>query len=62
MITSISPAKGENVDSKVPVTFTWSSGGKMQEGGFTLRICEVMNNQTPEIAMKTTRRFLNSQN
>lgn len=57
LLSLMSPADGENIDSKVPVTFTWSSGGKMQEGGFTLRICEVMNNQTPEIAMKSNKAF-----
>ena len=57
LLSLMSPANGENIDSKVPVTFTWSSGGKVPEGGYTIRICEVMNNQTPEIAMKSNKAF-----
>ncbi|MBS1552367.1 MAG: carbohydrate binding domain-containing protein [Bacteroidetes bacterium] len=57
LLSLMNPADGENIDSKVPVTFTWSSGGKVPEGGYTLRICEVMENQTPEIAMKSNKSF-----
>ena len=52
LLTLINPADGEDIDSKVPITFTWSSGGKVPEGGYTLKIVEVMKNQTPEIAMQ----------
>ncbi len=55
LLTLINPANGEDIDSKVPITFTWSSGGKIPEGGYTLKICEVMENQTPETAMKSNK-------
>lgn len=52
LLTLINPADGEEIDTKVPITFSWSSGGNIPEGGYTLRIVEVLKNQTPETAMK----------
>jgi len=52
LLTLINPADGEEIDTKVPITFSWSSGGNIPEDGYTLRIVEVLKNQTPEIAMK----------
>ncbi len=57
MLTLISPADGEQTDSKTPVIFSWSSGGKTPVGGYTLKICEVMKGQTPETALENNRTF-----
>ncbi|MBK9333997.1 MAG: hypothetical protein IPM96_16720 [Ignavibacteria bacterium] len=57
LLSLINPTDGEVIDTKVPVTFTWSSGGKIPEGGFTLRIVEVNKGQSPESSMKSNRSF-----
>ena len=56
LLTLISPADGESLAYGNDVVviwpvFTWSSGGKIPEDGYTLKIVEVMKNQTPKIAM-----------
>ena len=57
LLTLIDPVDGQVIDSKTPLIFSWSATGKMPEGGFTLKICEVSKGQTPEAAMKSNRLF-----
>ncbi len=57
LLSLINPTNGEDIDSKVPITFSWTSGGKIPEGGYTLTIVTVDEGQTPESAMKTNKAF-----
>ncbi len=57
LLSLISPDNGQEIDAKSPVTFTWSSGGKVPEGGFTLKIVELKGEQSPESAMKSNKAF-----
>lgn len=55
LLSLINPSDEQEIDSKSPVIFTWSPGGKIPKGGFTLKICEIMNEQSPETAIKSNR-------
>ena len=57
LLTLISPDNGQAIDAKSPVTFTWTSGGKVPEGGYILKIVEVTKGQTPEAVIKSNRVF-----
>lgn len=57
LLSLINPIDGHVIDSKSPLVFSWSTAGKMPEGGFTLKICEVSKGQSPESAMKSNRLF-----
>ncbi|MFZ1321297.1 MAG: hypothetical protein WAT71_07045 [Ignavibacteria bacterium] len=57
LISLINPSDGEVIEAKAPVSFTWSPGGKIPEGGYTLKIVEVMNQQSNETAMKNNKAF-----
>ena len=57
LLTLINPEDETEIDSKSPVTFTWSSGGKVPEGGYTLSIVELKDDQSPESAMKSNKAF-----
>ena len=56
-LSLISPDKEQEIDPKTPIIFTWTSGGKTLSDGYTLKIVEVTENQTPESAMKSNRAF-----
>ena len=57
LLSLINPTDGEVIDTKVPVTFTWSSSGKIPEGGYNLKIVEIIREQSPESAMNTNKAF-----
>ena len=57
MINLISPADNEELDSKIPVVFTWMSSKPKPAAKYTLKIVEILSGQTPENAMKQNNAF-----
>ncbi|MBK6774113.1 MAG: hypothetical protein IPG78_18625 [Ignavibacteria bacterium] len=57
LLSLINPINEEVIDSKIPITFSWSSGGKVLESGYTLSIVELKDDQSPESAMKSNKKF-----
>ncbi len=54
-ITLILPADGDEIDSKQPLTFSWTPLPNTKK--YSLKIVEILGDQPPEVAMKENRAF-----
>jgi hypothetical protein len=52
MISLISPNDGEELDPKIPIQFTWMSTQIRGDANYTLKIVEIREGQSPEVALQ----------
>lgn len=61
-IMLISPSDGDSVSTSSPFSFSWSGSNSSVNNSYTLKIVEVLNNQSPEQLIKQDNSFFRKNN